>query len=86
MREMASVAAQSFVEEKTRHGINFVATGTAATAGATSSLLTDVLGWLPHVAVAAGLAVSCVLFVKTYKEIKLLNIKLAKEGRREADK
>jgi predicted MFS family arabinose efflux permease len=86
VKEAVSIAVESIVREKARHVTNAVATGTAATAGATGSLIGEMLGWLPHVAVVAGLCVSCALFYKTYLEIRLTKVKLAKEGRREADK
>lgn len=85
MKEIASVALESIVREKARHAVNAVATGTAATAGTAGSIFGEILGWLPHVAVIAGLLVSCALFYKTYLEIKLARITLAKEDRRDGD-
>ena len=86
MREIASIAVESIVREKARHATNVLATGTAATAGTAGSIFGDILGWLPHIAVVAGLLVSCALFYKTYLEIRLARIQIANEGRREADK
>ena len=86
MKEIGSIALESIVREKARHATNAVATGTAATAGTAGSIFGEILGWLPHVAVLAGLIVSCALFYKTYLEIRLARIQIANEGRREADK
>jgi hypothetical protein len=86
VKEAVSIAVESIVREKARHTVNAVVTGTAGTVGATGSVIGEMLGWLPHVAVFVGLCVSCALFYKTYLEIKLTKVKLAKEGRREADK
>ena len=85
MKEALQIAAESIAKEKVRHTVNAVATGTAATTATATSFYGDALGYLPTVAVAAGLLVSCALFYKTYLEIKLTKVLLAKEGRRDED-
>lgn len=85
MKEAVQIAVESIAKEKVRHTINAVATGTAATAGTATSIFGDILGWLPHIAVVAGLLASCALFYKTYLEIKLTKVLLSKEGRRDED-
>ena len=85
MKEIASIAAESIAREKTRHLVNGVATGTAGTITATGSIAGSVMEWLPVVGVLGGICVSAALFYKTYLEIKLTKIELAKEGRRNSD-
>lgn len=85
MKEVIAIAAESIAKEKTRHLANAAATGTAGTIGATGTIVGDIVGWLPTVGVVFGICVSCALFYKTYLEIKLAKVKLAKEGRRESD-
>ena len=83
MKQLLSLAAESIAREKLPHAANAIATGTAATVGTAGSIMGDMMGWLPQVGVMAGLAVSCMLFYKTYLEIKLARVQLAKEDRRQ---
>lgn len=85
MKEALSIAAQSIASEKQKHLANAAATGTAGTIGATGTLVGDIVGWLPTIGVILGIGVSCALFYKTYLEIKLAKVQLAKEGRRQSD-
>ena len=92
MKEIASIALESIVREKGPHVVNVIATGTAATAGAATSVFGELLGWMPHVAVFFGLLVSCAIFYKTMRDIRLAELDIeykqlliAKEGRRGAD-
>lgn len=80
MREALSVVGQSIAQEKARHVTGVIVTGTGATVGTAGSIAGEVLGWLPHVAVVAGLMVSCFLLYKTYLEIQILKRNLAKES------
>lgn len=90
MKEILEIAKESIIQEKMRHAVGVATTGTGATVAATSpapvndGFLIDIISWLPHLAVFAGFAVSCALFYKTYIEIKLAKIQLAKEDRRDA--
>ena len=83
MKEIASIAAESIAREKTRHLVNGAVTGTAGTMSATGTLAGNMMEWLPVVGVVAGICVSCALFYKTYLEIKLARIELAKKDRRQ---
>jgi hypothetical protein len=86
MKLTLSAAAHSLAEEKARHLINAVATGTSGTVVATGSLAGSVMDWLPVIGVVFGMFVSCALFYKTYLEIKLRKIELARKGLRASDK
>lgn len=82
MNQILNIVVESFAQEKERHIINAATTGTAATVSATGTFLGDFLGFLPVAGMIAGPIVYCYLVYKTYLDIKLLKIKLAKEDRR----
>lgn len=75
---MVSVAVQSIVQEKARHGVN----ATAGIAGVGATTITAVPDWLGIACAVAALMVSCAIFYKTYLDIKLKKIQLAKVDRR----
>ncbi len=75
------------------HVSNVTISGGTAAVAANATAVSALIGWLTPLAIFAGLCVSCAMFYKTLvvirneqKEGKLLDIKLAKEGRRGADK
>ena len=93
MNEIASAAARSYAENKGMHLLNLGVSGGTATAAANATAVSAVMGWLTPLAIFAGFCVSCAMFYHKLvqirndkKEGKLLDIKLAKEGRRTIDK
>lgn len=83
MKIVLETVKESVLQEKAKHAVGVATSGTGATVAATtpapaSSGLLEMLVWLPHLAVFAGFAVSCALFYKTYIDIKLAKIELAK--------
>jgi len=75
------------------HVTNVGVSGGTAAVAANATAVSALIGWLTPLAIFAGLCVSCAMFYKTLvvirneqKEGKLLDIKLAKEGRRTIDK
>ena len=93
MNEIVSAAGRSIVDNPIMHATNVTVSGGTAAVAANATILTAAVGWLTPLAIFAGLCVSCAMFCKTLivirneqKEGKLLDIQLAKEGRRGADK
>ena len=85
MNEILSVAAQSVAEHPIYHVTNVTVSGATATVGAKAAAATAIMGWVAPVAAILGLCVTCAMFYKTYQDIRLNNIRLAKEGRRQSD-
>ena len=83
MNQIVSLAAESIAREKIPHALNVAAGATAATAGVTTGWFSDIAVWLPLVAVIASLMVSCALFYKTYLQIKIAKLQLAKAAKNE---
>ncbi len=93
MNELTSAAGRSIVDNPIMQVSNVTISGGTAAVAANATAVSALIGWLTPLAIFAGLCVSCAMFYKTLvvirneqKEGELLDIKLAKEGRRTADK
>jgi len=77
MESLVSVASQSIYQMPVKHVGN-------AVVGSTAVIVAP--EWLGLACGVMALLASCAMFYKTYQEIKLNNIKLAKEDRRSKQK
>lgn len=85
MSEIVSAAVRSVAEHPIYHVTNVAVSGGTATVGAKAAAASAIMGWVAPVAAILGLCVSCAMIYKTYQDIRLNNIRLSKEGRRESD-
>ena len=94
MKDLGDATLQSIAEEKGKH----IAAGSTAGGGTavaandhahphefqlTGDLITDALIIIPRLAVLAGFLLSLFLIYKTYLELRLVKIRIAKEDRRD---